>query len=212
MANAAAVARSMRLFRDRALSPAAQSAVLAGVARKGRDELIRRGEAPTSYRTFVDGREGAREEAVRPDGTIVYRFNLLPAAVGFALALCVARSPVRSGRYRKSWFVMVNGRRWTGDMDAIPADATVFVTNDQPYSRKIDTGAMKLKVPPGIVEAARQAVQRQYPFIRAERDFLLLPGDGKRGGYVLRTHGGSRRKDRQAGQRLTYPALVLRVG
>ncbi len=57
---------------------------------------------------------------------------------------------------------------------------------------------------PGLTPTLGDPAQRAYPSVKAERDFLLLPG-----GYVLKTAGGSRRKDRQAGQALTYPALVL---
>ncbi len=194
------LARTVRVFADRTLSPAALSLHLATEARRLRDDLVATGQAPASWRTFVDGRESAAETTARR--VIEYKFSLLTQAVGFALGYCIARSPVQSGRFRKSWFVAVNGLRWGSDLTAIPASAEVMVTNDQPYARKIDVGAMRMRVPPGIVEAARQAVQRAYPSIKAERSFLLLPS-----GYVLKRHGG--RRDTRAGQALTYPALIL---
>ena len=151
----------------------------------------------------------------------------------FALAFAVARSPAASGErhgksafpeaYRKRWFVAVDGVRWTGDLREIPAGAEVMVTNDQPYHRKIDVGGMKVSVPPGIVEAARQATMRRFPTLFCGMGFVTWPG-----AYVLKGHGRSMaqrhsaylkfygrktvgvfRKATSPGQVMTYPALIL---
>lgn len=234
MASGAMVARTIRLFRDQTLSPAALSGVLATVARQKRDELIASGNAPPAYQTFVDGREGAPEESVRPDGAILYRFNLLGQAVAFALTYCLARSPVESGAYRRAWFVAVDGRRWDGDLNDIPAGSEVLVTNPMPYARKIDVGGMRMKMPPQIVEGARQQVMHKFPTLSAQRTMVTLPSDVAPAGvevpYILRGHSRSRakryaarrllagtdtiavsRKDTAKGQQMTYPALVIRT-
>jgi hypothetical protein len=97
---------------------------------------------------------------------------------------------------------LVNGSLWGGE--DIPPDAELILTNDQPYSRKIEIGRMVMRVPPGIVEDTRQAVMRRFGnVIQAQKRFIPLAG-----AYTLKTSSG-RRKDRQAGRELSYPALVV---
>lgn len=210
--------RQVTALIDRHLSPAAQSAKLAAFAITKREEVISRGQAPNSYRTYVDGRLGAPEAAVRPTGAILYRFNLIGEAAAFALAYAIARSPVgkvpmprgKTRRFKESWFVAVDGKRWAGEMRAIPAGAEVMVVNDQPYSRKVEVGAIRTS---GfkLVEDARQATLRRFPTMAVEKTFVLLPG-----GYVLKSNGrrvAGRRpnKSQRAGERLTYPAVIIKA-
>ncbi|MFT8325521.1 hypothetical protein [Gluconobacter oxydans] len=210
MASPRSVARNIRLFRDQALSPAAQSARLAAVAIKARDQAVRSGDAPPHWVTIVDGRQGAPETSVQPDGFILYKFNVMGLAAQAALQLCKDRSPVRSGRYRDSWMVVVDGRPWTEDMADIPEGVSIMIVNPQPYARKIDTGAMKkMSVPPGIVDAVRKLVQRKFPTVNAARAFVTIPsGLMENAPYVLRRSRG-RSKSRSAGTAMTYPAMIL---
>jgi hypothetical protein len=102
---------------------------------------------------------------------------------------------------------------WLNEV-APAASAELIVTNDQPYHRKIDTGHMRMSVPPGIVEDARQAVMRRFGnVIQAQRRVITLGG-----AYVLagvfhqgyRPHARTRlQKDTAAGRELNYPALVI---
>lgn len=203
------VRRSVALLLDNAIGPAAISARLAQHARTTRDALIAKGEAPPIFETFVDGRQGAREEEVRPEGAILYRFNVLGLAAAFALAYARERSPRLSGEYRASWFVIVDGRPYGGDLAEIPGDATVMVTNHSPYHRKIDTGGQR-GIGKGIVEATRQAVRIRWPALMVDRAFVEIPG-----GYVLK--GRRRRKGRRlrasarAGAVMSYPAVLIRA-
>jgi hypothetical protein len=147
------------------LEPQAIAALLAKTAKQALAEAQAEGVAPDRYIRSVNGRIGAAEESVIPPGPIVYTFNWLPEVAAYALAFAEERSPVLSGRFKKSWFVMVNGAAVT-DLEAIPLDAEVIVTNDQPYARRIEVGKTEagrsfvVRVPPGIVEDARQAVLR----------------------------------------------------
>lgn len=215
--NARAVARSVRVFRDQALSPGALSARLAAVARSTRDDVVARGEAPANWRTFVDGRQGASEDAVRPDGAILYRFNYLGLAAAFALAYCAGRSPVADGDFKAAWIVAVDGGLWRDALSAIPPGAQVMVTNPLPYARKIDVGHMHMSVPHNIIEDARRAVRQRYPMVKTERWLTTIPAAWG-GGYVLkgRFHRGVRanaraalRSDTRAGAEMTYPTLVI---
>lgn len=196
------------------LEPPAIAALLAQTAREALAESISDGTGSPDYDKFVNGRQGLPEESVIPPGPILYLFSAMEEVAAYALAFCVARSPVRSGRYKASWFVLANGA--PTDPNNIPHGAEVIVTNDRPYARKIDVGHMKMSVPSGIIESARQAVNRRFGnFVFAQRRMITLAG-----GYVLKgrfrrgASGTGRRKlakDTQAGAQLTYPALVLSV-
>lgn len=201
--------RNMRLFADRNLSPAALSENLARIAIQKRDELVRSGESASSWVTYVDGIKGASEYSVRPDGVILYHFNALPEATMQAVTLAMQRSPVKSGRYRRAWLVVVNGKVWSDDLSAIPPGSEVMILNPEPYARKIDTGGMKTSVPPGIVEYVRQRILRRFPILTVERAFVNIPSGMIPGTpWILRRSKG-RSKARQAGQPITYPALIL---
>lgn len=203
--------RRALLYRVPAADPAAIAARVAAFARTTRDKLIADGKAPPLYETFVNGVKGAAEETIKPDGAILYRFNLIGLAAAFALAYARTRSPRLSGEYRASWFIIVNGRPYTGDVTDIPADATVMVTNHAPYHRKIDTGGQR-GIGKGIVEATRQATRAKWPALLVDRAFVEIPG-----GYVLKGgHPAHKRKKRlrsgrRAGAVMTYPAVVIRA-
>lgn len=211
MSRADTVARSVRLFADRTLSPAALSARLAQTAIATRNQLIASGQAPASYTTIVDGRTGAAEASVQPTGAIIYRFNLLGLAAAYAIGFCKARSPVDSGAFRGAWVVAVNGRPWRSDLNAIPPAAEIMVLNPLPYARKVETGGMRMSVPPGIVEGARLATRSQYPTLSVDSAFVNIPSGlfGDDTPWILRNRAHSRRKDLQAGRAITYPALMI---
>ncbi len=215
--NAASVARRVRLFRDNTLSPQALSDNLAKFARQKRDELIRTGQAPASYITLVDGQKGVVEERVRPTGKIVYLFNTLGLAAVFALAFCRARSPVRSGDFQGAWFLAVNGQRFVGDLNDIPFNAELMVTNPLPYARKVEVGHMRMSVPHHIIEDCRTAVLKAFPSLKADNQFVLIKAS-QGGGYILRGHfrRGFRQHSRVSlrpdvfrGESMTYPALII---
>ncbi|OUJ10504.1 hypothetical protein HK26_08545, partial [Acetobacter okinawensis] len=100
---------------------ASAQAIHAAVAQKSRlirDTAIQQGRASPVYVTKVDGRRGAAEETAQlAGGTITYVFSQLAQAANWALDECRKRSPVRSGAFRKSWAVLVDGKLW----DAAPA-------------------------------------------------------------------------------------------
>lgn len=201
MKTAALFERSLRVA-TAGLEPGQINATLAKTARAALADAISSGEASERYVRSVNGRIGAPEETVDAPGPIVYRFSYLDEAVVYALAFARERSPTRKGTYKRSWFAMVNGRPWDGQ-SPIPLDAEVIVTNDQPYHRKIEVGAMTMRVPPHIVEDTRQAVQRAFRgAIRAQMRFVDLAG-----AYRLeRNHG---RRGRRKGDPITYPAVIL---
>ncbi|MFT9359535.1 hypothetical protein [Acetobacter okinawensis] len=212
-------------------------AIHAAVAQKSRlirDAAIQQGRASPVYVTKVDGRRDAAEETVQlTGGTITYVFSQLAQAANWALDECRKRSPVRSGAFRKSWAVLVDGKLWDAAPATIPMGTEVWIVNTMPYARKIEVGGQKIKVDPQIVEAVRQIVLRRFSGIRAQRAFKPLAGGrDARGGpvpYILKSAGVasglswtrkegwsrkhaayvSNRSDRQAGEQVLYPTLIL---
>lgn len=236
MASASTVARTISLFADRTLSPEALSRHLAVAARQARDDAIATGDAPASYETIVDGRHGVREEAVRPDGVIVYRFNLIGLAAMRALEAARALSPRDSGDYARAWMIAVNGKPWPEDaLLDIPAGAEVMLVNSLPYARKINVGAMpRMTVEPGILRRVRQRVRAAFQTIEAFETMVMLTNAFAFGTYQvpyvlrgrqrsfavkhiahIRANGGrsvaTARKDLTRGQQMTYPALSIEV-
>jgi hypothetical protein len=174
------------------------------IARRALAHFMARQATKPGVAIEVDGHPATSEDGVQPYGVIVYRFTRMREIAAFALAQARALSPKKSGRYKRSWFFMVDEAEIA--LNAIPHTARVVLTNDQPYARKIHVGATGFKayVPPGIVEKVRQLVLRKYRnVVDVEIQFLTLAG-----GYILQKSGGSG-KDRQPGSALTYPALVI---
>jgi hypothetical protein len=200
--------RQVSVFIDRNLTPAAQSSLLARTAIEGRQDLIRTGRAPDSYRTIVDGREGVPEAQVKPQGMIVYRFNLLGEAAVFALAFLRARSPVKSGAFRESFWVAVDGRPFsqkTFDPEKVGAAKELILYNLAPYSRRVQVqfdGGRRLRfsVPPDMFGDALVAVRRRFPTLVVSQLYRIrAPGL-----YVLKN-------GRRAGKVVDSPALVIGV-
>jgi len=185
------------------MSPEAISKLLAQTAHEALEEAIASGDASPVYRRFVNGREGVPEEAVVPPGPIVYRFEYQTQIATFALAWARDNSPVESGRYRDSWFILVDDE--VMDPEDVPPAATMLITNDAPYHRKIELGrGGHFSVPPGIVERLQQAIIGEFGNIvqaTVRYDVELA------GGYVLKGRGKTKRH--HAGESLTYPALEI---
>ena len=185
---------------------------IAEIARGLNAEIMNADPRPSAVTRIVDGVVGALEETVRAQ--IVYRYTRLDQPIIFALAFLKQISPVGTGKdhhpglFRDSWFAMVDGER-TEDFSRIPAGAVITITNDQPYSRKIDVGGMRLSVPPHLVDQAAQVVSGRYGnSVTAQASYVTLQG-----GYVMKGHGTHARrklrKDVAAGQPMTYPALII---
>lgn len=195
------------------LAPERVAKDLAALARTSLSEVIRSGEGSPRYNKFVNGRFNADEESVIPPGPIVYDFHWWNEIIEYAIEVLRKRSPVDTGRYRDSWFAMVNGVVVT-DYSSIPVGAKVFVTNNQPYARKIEVGHMRMSVPDGVAEDGTMIVRRRFGNVaEIKTTMITLPG-----GYILKgrfTKGykpnarTKLRRDVEAGTEMTYPALAM---
>ncbi len=187
------------------------------VSRQLRDDVIAESGTRPSVTTIIDGRPGLTEEQVKPFGVIAYQFSYWEEIVEFGLRTARELSPVDSGRYRSSWFVMADGA--LVQPDALPSSfSELAITNDQPYHRLIEVGEKaRFRVPYHVAEQTRQAIQRRFGnFIKAQVKFLDLQASGSGRAtevpWVLRRPTRLRvdQRGRTVGGTVTYPAIVMR--
>lgn len=150
------------------LSPKARSAALAGIARDvlaaAQDQNNQAlGHIPP-HTTTVDGAQGASEDAVRPDGQIVYAFQMADELVGWIREQLLVFSPVSAtdshpGLYRSSNVLFADDVEIAPDQPVPQASRYTFF-NTTPYARPIERGESS-QAPSGVYEAvAALAAQR----------------------------------------------------
>lgn len=208
MAGLASFDRELRLA-TADLEPDAVNAALARFARVELGKAIGQG-APPTYERFVNGRPDAIEESVVAPGPILYVFSNWSIVIDTALEELVKRSPRRSGAYIRSFVVVVGGRIAVTDFSKLRADAEVIIFNAQPYTRKIEVGAMNISVPDNHFNGARAALQRRFGgAFRFERRFVDVPaGIHPLAPYRLKSRRSRDRLSRRSGS-LSYPALII---
>lgn len=110
---------------------------------------------------------------------IIYRYTYMQAIVDFALATLRAASPVGSsgdnhpGLYRDSHTVFIDGHIVKDVSSWLPGQQ-INISNPVPYSRKIESGRMKLSVPNHVYEDAALIVAGQYGNSVAVK-FVFMP-------------------------------------
>lgn len=187
------------------LEPAAVAKALAKFARSELSKAIAAGASP-QYETFVNGRSGAALESVVPPGPIVFLFSNWGLVIGAAIEELKRRAPRKSGRYANSFVVVANQRPVT-DLKTIGADAEVIIFNRQPYTRKLET--VQAGAGQRMFDTLLSLRRRFKSGFKFESRFLDI-----RGGvapavpYILKRSAG-RRKDRAAGQPISYPAILI---
>lgn len=198
------------------ISPAAVNKALAEFARSELRKAQAAGTASQSYRLYVNDRPASSEFEVEAPGPILYLFSMWAEIIDFAIAELKRRSPVRSGRFRESFIVVVNGDIVSSGKE-IDATSEVIVTNFQPYIRKAEAGLLGTKRF-AIFDGTKRALARRFGNEgRTAYGYLfetkwLNIGAGVHPGipYVLK-HSQGRRKDRQAGMPITYPAIIMKM-
>lgn len=147
------------------LSPEARSATLAEFAREvlaegERTNQVALGRIPP-HETFVDGREGAQPESVRPDGVIIFEFSLLEDLFSWIGEQLVLHSPVKSGRFARSFKFFADGIEVAENAPVSPLVSEFVFLNTQPYSRKIERGESP-QAPDGVFQAVAALAMRRF--------------------------------------------------
>lgn len=98
---------------------------------------------------------------------IIFRFIDMQALVDFAIETLKAHSPVGStddkhpGLYRDSHMVFLNGHVVKAVSGFRKGDQ-INISNPVPYSRKIESGRMKISVPAHVYESAEPIISARF--------------------------------------------------
>lgn len=190
------------------------------VAHREHRKVITTEPRPGRWRQFVDGAEGVPFENVRANGVITIDYMRLDIVAQFAMETLFDLSPVDSGDYRNAHTLFLGDTAIASMNDWRPADASfsgfiaatlkdwepgeeLSIANFLAYSRKIEVGAMTMRVPgtDHVYEQAEQIVRRRYGNL-ADIRFTFR---GVVDGALVSGKAGNNPDVR-------YPALVLNDG
>lgn len=216
------IQRDIALLLKQALSPEARSAALARHAREGLADAQQHNKSVLGrippHETYVDRRKGAPVESVKPDGTIVYEFQLLEelmAWIGEQLAL---HSPILTGRYANSHRFFADGVELEPGSKLPEAREYVFL-NNQPYARKVERW---YSPPDGVYEAVAALAKKRFGNLAAikfsfravhEGGIMAYPAVGapaarnKKGRFTASGDRTAQKRERE----LRMPAIVISV-
>jgi hypothetical protein len=186
-------------------SPAARSQVLADVARAQLADAQAADKAALAvvpeHRTKVDGRTGASEDQVRPDGVITYDFELISDALSFITERLRGVAPVRTGRFRDSIELFADGAL-VDPAGAIPPAREYVFLSPLPYSRKLEGSAgrppISRQAPHGVFEATAVLAGQRF----GNQALIRFSFRAQLGGEILGGKAGSASDGR-------VPAIVV---
>lgn len=147
------------------LSPEAQSKALANFARnklrEGQDQNERAIGYVPPHETYVDGSRRTDVEGVRPDGTIVFEFDLVNDVFEYIGSLLVKHSPYKSGAYAGSHAFYIDGAEYSAGDNIPPSWNEAAFVNTQPYARKIERGQSP-QAPEGVYESVAHMASSRF--------------------------------------------------
>lgn len=173
--------------------------VLVDTAKREHARIMNTDPRPTKFTRTVDGRKGASEETVKPDGIIVYDYPRMNELIMVAMQTLFDLSPVLSGDYRNAHTIYVGGdpvsnlADWDGSSE-------VVILNHVAYARKIELGKMRMRVPgtDHVYEQAEYILQQRYGNVAR----ITFTYRGIAGGYITKGKPANQSDNR-------WPALVI---
>lgn len=210
------IGKDIALFFAPELTPEGQRTALASFAREQlADAQNINGRAigrVPRHDTYVDGQKGASEDNVRPDGVIIYEFELVTDVIVWIQEQLIRHSPIRSGRFRKSHLLFADGVEVQFGADIPAANRYVFV-NSQPYARKIERG-LSSQAPEGVFEVVAVLANRRFSNIAQVRFTFesLLGGNTHLESWARRTRQTRRGSAKQVAEwNRRQPAIAVTV-
>lgn len=156
--------RSITVMLEETLGPEARSAALASFARERLALAQQRNRKALGFvpehDTYVDGRLGVAEESVKPDGTILYEFNLLNDLFVWIAEQLFIHAPWKSGRFAKSILFFADDKL-ADPAGEIPSASEYVFASAMPYSRKLERGYSN-QAPDGLFEVIARQARRRY--------------------------------------------------
>lgn len=158
------VADQFRIAKEATLEATRQ--VLIATAKREHRRVLEADPQPMRFSRFVDGTEGASEEAVKPLGIIVYEYPRLDLVIAAAEQVLFDLSPFgfpEGGHYRDEHHLFLDGSPAISAANWRPGQEAMIV-NTQPYARMIEVGAMRMVVPgtDHVYAQAQQILRRKY--------------------------------------------------
>lgn len=140
--------------------------LLVKVAKREHAKVMNTAPRPVAFKQFVDGRANAPIEAVKPNGVILIQYPRLDLVAQFAMETLHRLSPVgppEGGHYRDSHTLFLNGAA-VSNLKGYKSGDEVTISNPIPYSRKIEIGMMKMRVPgtEQVYQRSVSIVNRRY--------------------------------------------------
>ncbi|WP_291209009.1 hypothetical protein [Hyphomonas sp.] len=210
--------RDIVAFVGEDLAPAAQAEIRARVAREHLADAqsinrIVTGRVP-EHDTFVDGRAGAPLESVKPNGVVVFEFELVADVLLWIHTALKKHSPRFKGDYQTSHQLFADDVE-VADIENPPSAREYVFLNEQPYARKIERGQSK-QAPEGVYEGiAALAKQRFGNVTSIGFGFREFPGGALLKWAAMRkpSRTGYSRRARQAALRrdTRQPAIIVRT-
>lgn len=167
------------------LSPDAQSAAFADFAEDAladaeATDAAALGYTPT-HTTFVDGSETDDLTRVRPDGTIVFVFDLVGDFLQTIYQMLLDRAPVLTGAYRESIKLYADGTEVDVNGE-IPSAAQYTFLSGVAYARKIEGSDGRKpespQAPDGVFQAVATMAQQQFGNSARVSFAYISPADG----------------------------------
>jgi hypothetical protein len=197
------------------LTPEGKSKALAAFAREQFDQADRQNTAALGsqarHETYVDGRLGAPLETVRPDGSVLFEWQLLGDLFEWIEAQLILNAPVKTGRFSKSFVFFADG---VEAKPTRPPQATEFVfLSSAPYAGKIERGLSR-QAPDGVFEVIAVLARRRFGNLAqikfSYRSPLLsyVGLGGRKGG---KTAGRAKRSAHNIERNSRTPAIVISV-
>lgn len=183
--------RDIALIQSQELSPESRAMLHAQYAREvlidaQQINLRVLGRIPP-HRTFVDGAEGASEEFVRPNGVIIYEFDLVVSLLVWIGKELERISPVgkapkdkHPGRYRGSHTLFADGKEVSLGGRIPIADEYVFMSTVD-YAIPLERGKKRSsQAPNGVYEITARNAKRTFGNVAyIEFNFRSLYDAGK---------------------------------
>jgi hypothetical protein len=159
-------------------SPAARSQAIASFAREAFTEAAAQNRSvlgrDAPYEQFVDARRGASLESVKPDGKIVFEWELLEEVFAWVDEQLVKHSPVGTrpdkrpghpGLYKASHIFVVDGQI-ADPATAVAFQDEAFFANTVPYSRKIEgslsRAPLSRQAPDGVYQVVAKLASQRF--------------------------------------------------
>jgi len=195
---------------DAELSPKARAARLAEVARveieRARDINRQTLGVDADFEVYVDGRQGAPVDSVKPGGFVFAEWDLLSSVLEFIGKSLLEASPYLTGRYQNSFVMFVDGVEHEPGATVPDAEEIIFA-NVTPYSRKIERG-LSAQSPSGVLQVVAAIASRRFGNIASVKfSYRSIQETG------LVSYGAARKGGRDAirqERETRLPAIIVR--